>query len=175
MYDISFYEFVSDFEKTKIPPNFEIRDGDFRFNPRHPQHHTHYLRRRKHSAVPVIVGLHFPDKENNPELWHYLFLVLFKPFFSLEEMKLNDGETYVEKFNSWDITLIGAQSSSNGLYNTMIDAYQKAIAKVKEEEKTGDFNGDIFNQSKVNKTTLNGLYRTAVKVHDHNLVSQDEF
>lgn len=81
----------------------------------------------------------------------------------------------VLKFNSWDITLIGAQSSSNGLYNTMIDAYQKAIAKVKEEEKTGDFNGDIFNQSKVNKTTLNGLYRTAVKVHDHNLVSQDEF
>jgi len=103
MYDISFYEFVSDFEKTKIPPNFEIRDRDFRFNPRHPQHHTHYLRRRKHSAVPVIVGLPFPVKENNPELWHYLFLVLFKPFFSLEEMKLNDGETYVEKFNSWDI------------------------------------------------------------------------
>ena len=103
MYDISFYEFVSDYEKTKIPPNFEKRDGDFRFTSRHPQHNTHYLRRRKHSAVPVIVGLPFPDKEKKPELWHYLFLLLFKPFFTLDEMSLNVGETYVEKFNNWDI------------------------------------------------------------------------
>ena len=59
MYDISFYEFVSDYEKTKIPPNFEKRDGDFRFTSRHPQHNTHYLRRRKHSAPGSAV----PDKE----------------------------------------------------------------------------------------------------------------
>jgi len=75
------------------------------------------------------------------------------------------------QFNSWDMTLMGSQSSSNGLYNTMIDAYQKAIKKVKEEEETGDFNGDIFNQPKVDKKALDGLYKTAVKVHDHNLVS----
>ena len=30
--------------------------------------------------------------------------------------------------------------------------------------------GDIFEQQKVNSTHLDGLYRTAIKVHDHTLV-----
>jgi hypothetical protein len=45
------------------------------------------------------------------------------------------------------------------------------MKKLDEEEATGTFSGDIFNQQPVNKTILGGLYRTAVKVHDHNLVS----
>ena len=71
----------------------------------------------------------------------------------------------------WDLVLIATQSSSNGLYNTMIDAYQKAIKKKDWEDETGLFDGDLFNQPFVNKTHLAGLYKTAIKVHDHNLVS----
>jgi hypothetical protein len=47
------------------------------------------------------------------------------------------------------MTLIGSQSSSNGLYNTMIDAYQKAIKKVASEEATGIFEGDVFEQGSI--------------------------
>ena len=66
--------------------------------------------------------------------------------------------------------LIGSKSSSSGLFNTMIDAFRKAIKKAEQEDKTGAFEGDIFNQPKKNKTILEGFYRTAVKVHDQILV-----
>ena len=69
------------------------------------------------------------------------------------------------------MTLMGSQSSRNGLYNTMIDAYQKAIERVKLEEKTGVIEGDIFQQTIANQSLIEGLYRTAIKVHDHTLVS----
>ncbi len=69
----------------------------------------------------------------------------------------------------WDLTNMGSQCSSHGLYNTMIDAYQKAIEKLKVETED-NYEGDIFEQTKVNISTVEGLYRTAIKVHDHTLV-----
>ena len=73
------------------------------------------------------------------------------------------------------MTLMGSQSSRNGLYNTMIDSYQKAIETVKEEEQTGIMEGDIFQQTVANLTLIEGLYRTAIKVHDHTLVIVQSF
>ena len=51
----------------------------------------------------------------------------------------------------------------------MIDTYQKAIEKLKVESEE-NYEGDIFEQTKVNISTVEGLYRTAIKVHDHTLV-----
>ena len=48
---------------------------------------------------------------------------------------------------------------------------QSAIAKLTEEIANGMMEGDIFEQEKVNRTHLDGLYRTAIKVHDQTLVS----
>ena len=70
----------------------------------------------------------------------------------------------------WDLTNMGSQCSSHGLYNTMIDTYQKAIEKLKVETED-NYEGDIFEQTKVNISTVEGLYRTAIKVHDHTLVN----
>ena len=64
---------------------------------------------------------------------------------------------------------MGSQCSSHGLYNTMIDTYQKALEKLKVESEE-NYEGDIFEQTKVNISTVEGLYRTAIKVHDHTLV-----
>jgi hypothetical protein len=49
--------------------------------------------------VPVIVGAQFPSKDKNPDRYYMLFLILFKPFFSVTDLKTHD--TWELSFSHW--------------------------------------------------------------------------
>ena len=99
---VSLYDFAAEFYKDKRPTKGKLSENSFPFADKHPQSKTHMLMRHKNKysfKVPVIVGAQFPSKDKNPERYYMLFLILFKSFFSVTDLKTHD--TWELSFSHW--------------------------------------------------------------------------
>jgi hypothetical protein len=68
---------------VEIPENLEgVSCTEFEFSTGHPQKHTHVLRKRKVSHIPVLSGSPIPrrDLENYAEKYAVVMLALFRPW-----------------------------------------------------------------------------------------------
>jgi hypothetical protein len=99
---VSLYDFAAEFYKDKRPTKGKLSNNSFPFADKHPQSKTHILMRHQNKysfKVPVIVGAQFPSKDKNPERYYMLFLILFKPFFSITDLKTHG--TWELSFSYW--------------------------------------------------------------------------
>ena len=96
---VSLYDFTAQFyvgpkDKTKQAKIRACSNKNiFEFDVAHPQYESHHLIKYNNPYsyhIPVIVGPQFPNKEQNPERYYMLFLILFKPFFDVNELKSHD-------------------------------------------------------------------------------------
>jgi hypothetical protein len=133
---LSLYDFVRWFYKAKIPKK-GIPPNSFLFHDSHPQHKTHYMQRRTQSQpmVPVIVGSWFPTKEKNPELYAKLFMILFKPFTKLEDLRPLPTVSWSDALDAWDWQVLPPETKDDLMrYRNNIDAMNSGLDQQKLEQ-----------------------------------------
>jgi hypothetical protein len=136
---VGLYDFAAEFRKERRPADKKAKakfpENSFLFDDQHPQFLTHMLVRLRnpHSFhVPVIVGPTFPSKEVNPERYYMLFLVLFKPFFAIGDLKTHD--TWELTYGHWWSTLSDIDKSRLSIYDTNISALSSGREQQKSEQ-----------------------------------------
>ena len=108
-FGICLYDFVAEFYKRPIKQDLTMTPASYLFESTHPQHETHYMCRKqaqKAFHVPVLVGPWFPSQAKDPELFAMIFLVLFKPFLSVCDLRPTPTSTWSESLSAWDWDLL---------------------------------------------------------------------
>ena len=106
---VCLYEFTKCYIKVKLSAlsaKQRTSTTTMRFSDVHPQANTHCMVFTPNSfRVPCVCGPSFPCRENNPVKWAKLFMVLFKPFVNLEDIKPS-GMSWPMAFDEWWVTLL---------------------------------------------------------------------
>ena len=132
---VSLYDFAAKYYKV-LKPKKKIPPTAICFDIEHPQHSTHCMVKYVNPytyRIPVIVGRQFPSKKKCPEQYYKLFLILFKPFHSVSELKTES--TWELSFGSWwtnDLT--DTQREDLDVYEKNIYAISSGTTQQKEEK-----------------------------------------
>jgi hypothetical protein len=133
--NVSLYDFASQYYKGKKPKKGKLPDNASLLSLQHPQFDTHCMTRYNNPysfKIPVIVGPQFPSKNINPEKYYKLFLILFKPFFDVHDLKTHD--TWEISYTFWFATLNDKDRARLANYENNIHAISSGKSQQKEEK-----------------------------------------
>ena len=118
----------------------------------HPQQKSHFMQKRKHFFVPVLISPSFPRRsdEMKIDLYCQLMLILFKPWRTVNDIR-NTDETWLEAFIKFE----RCQDSQS-----LVRKYMQNIDYLKIAEKEAE--EDIISK----KTTFEGSTSTKSLLND---------